>query len=207
LCLVAQRSACRGDLVDAVTEAIAAGVDWVQIRERELTGEALCRLIEALRNTAAQRAPEAAEHVKWIVNRRVDVALALQLDGVHLGYDAMEPQQARQLLGSSALIGVSTHSVEEAFAAAQAGADYVHLAPIQPPLSKAAERPALGFSALTKTARAGIPVLAQGGIDVHNAGEAIAAGAAGIAVTGAILNSENPAAATVALRSALDAAA
>lgn len=156
---------------------------------------------------------------RLLVNRRLDIALAAGADGVHLGFDAVEPGAARRLLGPEtpseglaarslgprALVGVSCHSPEEVERAAAAGADYAHLAPIFDPFSKARERPALGLEALARAARAGIPVLAQGGIDPARARAALAAGAAGVAVTGAILAAPDPRAATTALRRALGA--
>jgi len=116
----------------------------------------------------------------------------------------MEITDARRLLGPRACIGVSTHSVAEVRAAT--GADHVHLAPIFAPLSKRSTRPALGLDAIAAASRSGVPVLAQGGISAGNAAEVCRAGAAGVAVTGAILLAENIANATHALRVALNQA-
>ncbi len=148
--------------------------------------------------------------LRVLVNRRIDVALAAGADGVHLGFDALDPARARTVLaidGGRPLLGVSTHAAEEVLAAARAGADYAQLAPIFAPLSKPAERASLGLGALAAVRGAGIPVLAQGGIDADSAGDAIRAGAAGVAVTGAVLLAEDPGAAAHSLRRALDAAA
>jgi thiamine-phosphate pyrophosphorylase len=182
-----------------VTAAIAQGVDLVQLRDRELAGGALLALARALQQ-ALRRAGGA---ISLVLNRRADVALAAGADGVHLGFDGMEPRDARELLGGAALVGVSCHAPAEV--AAAHGASYAHLAPIFAPLSKPAERPPLGPAALG--ACAGRPVLAQGGITADNAGACLAAGAAGVAVTGAILMAADPSAATASLRRALDAAA
>jgi thiamine-phosphate pyrophosphorylase len=135
------------------------------------------------------------------VNRRADVALAMGADGVHLGFDAMDVASARRILGAEALVGVSTHSIDEVRAAT--GASYVHLAPVFPPLSKPASRPPLGLAAVAAAARAEIPVIAQGGVDAANAAAIRAAGAAGVAVTGALLMADDITAATRALRQAL----
>lgn len=188
--------------------AVANGVDWVQLRDRSLDAGALLSLLDELRGAAGSEA-------RWLVNRRVDVALAGGADGVHLGYDALPPREARHLLagdagrpaGREALVGVSCHTPDEVarMARTEVGADYAHLAPIQDPFSKAPERPALGFAALREAARYGLPVLAQGGIHARNAAMALAAGAAGVAVTGAILADADPGAAALRLRSALDA--
>ncbi len=123
---------------------------------------------------------------------------------MHLGFDALPVREARRLLGAEALVGVSTHAPAEVDDAAQAGASYALLAPIFAPLSKAATRPPLGPAALAEAARAGIPVLAQGGCDASNAAALVAAGAAGVAVTGAILLADDPAAGAAELRRALD---
>ena len=137
-----------------------------------------------------------------VVNRRTDIALAAGVDGVHLGFDGTSASDARTLLGPDALVGISAHDPSQLDAAD--GASYAHLAPIAAPLSKPAERPALGFLALTHAATRGLRVLAQGGIDAGNARTALAAGASGIAVTGAILLADDPERATRALREVLD---
>jgi thiamine-phosphate diphosphorylase len=131
------------------------------------------------------------------------VALAVGADGVHLGFDALAPASARRLLGEDALVGVSCHQPEEI--AAAEGASYAHLAPIFAPLSKAATREPLGVGALAR-ARGARPVLAQAGITAENAPACLAAGAAGVAVTGAILQAADPGAAARSLRQALDGA-
>jgi thiamine-phosphate pyrophosphorylase len=145
--------------------------------------------------------------VKILVNRRVDVALALAADGVHLGREAMPVCDARRLLAADRLVGVSTHSPDEVAAAALAGASYTQLAPIFDPRSKPRERPALGLGALALAAAHGLPLLAQGGIDAARCREVIEAGAAGVAVTGDILMCDDPGAAAARLRAALDQAA
>jgi thiamine-phosphate pyrophosphorylase len=182
-----------------VAAAVSGGVDRVQVRARELEGAALVEQVAALAAAARHERPG----VEILVNRRVDAALAAGADGVHLGFDAMTPAEARRLLPEGARIGVSCHGPEEVAAAAAAGADYAHLAPIFDPLSKPRERPALGLEALAAAASHGIPVLAQGGIEAGNAADVIAAGAAGVAVTGAILASPDPRAAAARLRAAL----
>ncbi len=181
--------------------ACAAGVDWVQVRDRRLGGAALLESVDALLAAARRAAPG----VRVLVNRRGDVARAAGADGVHLGFDALDPAAARALLGPGALVGVSCHAADEVARARSAGADYAQLAPIFDPLSKPRERAALGLEALRAAAGAGIPVLAQGGLDAATAPLALAAGAAGIAVTGAILLAPDPGEAAAALRRALDA--
>jgi thiamine-phosphate pyrophosphorylase len=198
---VIDRGAALRPLPAAVEAAVRAGVDWVQVRERALDGAALLAFAEEVSAAARRGAREVDREVRIVVNRRADVALAIGADGVHLGFDAMDVAAARRVLGDGALVGVSTHSVDEVRAAA--GASYAHLAPVFAPLSKPATRDALGLAAVESAARASVPVIAQGGIDASNAAAVCAAGAAGVAVTGAILLADDPAAAAAALRRAL----
>jgi thiamine-phosphate pyrophosphorylase len=183
-----------------VAAAVRGGVDWIQVRERALEGAALLALVDAV--AAAARGAAGRRRVRVLVNRRLDVALAAGADGVHLGGDGMAPAVARRLLPPGALVGVSTHAVAEALAAQQV--DYVQLAPIFAPLSKPQGRPPLGLAALTAAAAGPLPVFAQGGIDARSAAAARAAGAAGVAVTGAIWLASDPRAAAQGLREALD---
>jgi len=182
-----------------VAAVVRGGVDWIQVRDRALDGAALLDLVDAVARAARDAAGQ--REVRVLVNRRLDVALAAGADGVHLGYDAVDPAAARRLLPPGALVGVSTHAVSEALSAREA--DYLQLAPIFAPLSKPAERPALGLAALAAAATGPLPVLAQGGIDARNAAAACAAGAAGVAVTGAIWLAPDPRAAAAELREAL----
>jgi thiamine-phosphate pyrophosphorylase len=217
LCLVVDRSAVRGDPAQCVAAAVAAGVDWVQIRERRLEGAALLAYAEQIDRAARQAAARRGGRVQIYVNRRIDIALALAADGVQLGFDALDPKTARRLLaiaaplesdravGSRLAICISTHHPDE-IRAAPPEADYAQLAPIAQPLSKPHAGPLLGVRAVAEAARYGIPVIAQGGITSDNARAIAAAGAAGIAVTGAILAAADPGRATRALRAALAAA-
>lgn len=201
LCLVTDRRACRGPLTEAVAAAVAGGVDWVQIREKDLPGAALLALCEEVAAAARRVRPE----VRVLVNRRCDVALAAALDGVHLGFDAVSPLVARRLLGAECLVGASTHAAGELDGAARTRLSYAQIAPIFAPLSKPAGRAPLGLGALRSAS--GFPMLAQGGVEASNAAACIRAGAAGVAVTGAILLAEAPEAAAAALRHSLDDAA
>jgi len=202
---VIDRGAAAGALPAAVEAAVRAGVDWVQVRERALGGARLLAFAGEIAAAARRGAENAGRTVRIVVNRRADVALAIGADGVHLGYDAMDVAAARRVLGEDALVGLSTHSPEEVRAAAGAMdvPSYVHLAPVFAPLSKRAERAPLGLAALEAAACESVPVFAQGGVDAANIAAMRAAGAAGVAVTGAILLADDVAAATTALRSAL----
>jgi thiamine-phosphate pyrophosphorylase len=218
LCLVVDRGAVRGDLMRCVAAAVGAGVDWVQIRERDLEGAALLAHAEEINRAARQAAEQRGGRVEIFVNRRIDIALALGANGVQLGFDAVDPQTARRLLetdaqfgsnvrtgGSNVKIGISAHHPDE-IRTAPPEVDYAQLAPIFQPLSKPHAGPYLDVRAVAEAARYDVPVIAQGGITPANATAIAAAGAAGIAVTGAILSAPDPARATRALRTALAAA-
>jgi thiamine-phosphate pyrophosphorylase len=217
LCAVLDGAALGSEPREVAMRLFLEGVDWVQLRDRTLESEALFRLGAAL--VSAARDAEAAiegsvgkdlpaprREPRVIVNRRVDIAIACAADGVHLGFDALEPASARRLLGTNALIGASLHSALEVETASEGGLSYVHLAPIWNPISKPASRPPLGSRALASAARFGLPVLAQGGLDAARATEAIEAGAAGIAVTGLLTRADDPVAVAKTLRQALDQA-
>jgi thiamine-phosphate pyrophosphorylase len=196
-----------GDLARGL---FAAGVDWIQLRDRSLSGQALLQLTRQL--VAARddqtRNPSAGEtEARVIVNRRIDIALSAGANGVHLGFDALDEVSVRRLLSQQANLGRSLHSVQEVEAFAELtseGPRYIHLAPIWNPISKEASRPALGVEELAKACRFGLPVLAQGGIEEVRARQAIAAGAAGVAVTGLISQAPDPISAVQRLRAALD---
>lgn len=196
------RAAARRPLLEAVADAVRAGVDWVQVRDRGLEGAALLEHADAVAGAARRAAAETGRKVRILVNRRADVALAAGADGVHLGFDAVAPETARRLLGPDALLGISAHAPAEV-RGAPAEVDYAHLAPIFAPISKAPVREPLGLGALAE-ATGGPALLAQGGIDPERAARAREAGAAGVAVTGAILMADDPGAAAAALREALD---
>jgi len=202
-----------------------AGVDWIQLRDREVPAASLYQTSRALvraREGSLRESDRDPLRVdpRVILNRRVDVALATGADGVQLGFDAMEPSQARTLLGATALVGVSLHGANEALdvmrAADEPGREsgslrakpahglYGQLAPIWDPRSKPASRPALGLGEFERACATGLPILAQGGLDADRAVQALGAGAAGIAVTGEVVQSADPAEAVRRLRRALD---
>lgn len=163
-------------LIDLCRRAAQAGVDYIQIREKDLTTRELCALVSdtALAISATKTA--------LLVNDRIDVALAAGAHGVHLRSDSISVADARRLVGQNFIIGVSTHSIDEAFVAAQQGADYVLFGPIFETPSKIPYGPPLGLERLTEAAaRLSCPVIALGGIDSGNARKVLASGARGIA--------------------------
>jgi thiamine-phosphate pyrophosphorylase len=166
----------REALLEAIARNLAAGIDWIQIREKDLSARDLFDLVQcarALPNPAA---------TKILINTRVDVALAAGAAGAHLPSGSPPPSRWRAITPPDFLIGVSCHTLEEARAAEQDGADYTLFGPVFAPLSKSADLPPRGLVRLAEVARAvRIPVLALGGITRENASECTSAGAAGVA--------------------------
>jgi thiamine-phosphate pyrophosphorylase len=196
LVLVTDRHATAGrPLRDVVAAALDGGLPAVQLREKDLGGGALYALAEQLREVTARA------RALLLVNDRVDVALAVGADGVHLGGGAMPADVARGLMPPGALIGVSTHAPGEAAATA---ADFLHFGPVYRTPSKMAFGPPQGEARLRQAVEASpIPVLAVGGITVREARAVRDTGAAGAAVIRAILSADDPAAATRGLLDAL----
>ncbi len=126
--------------------------------------------------------------VRIIINDRVDIALALGADGVHLGQDDMPPEAARKLLGEEAIIGFSTHNQEQALAAAEKPVDYIGLGPIFPTSSKEKSDRLVGLEGLRRVRQSvEMPIVAIGGITLANAREVLQAGADSVAIISAIL--------------------
>jgi thiamine-phosphate pyrophosphorylase len=169
-----------GSLEEIVGDAVAAGVRWVWVRDRDLPAPERRALAQRLR--AIARVHDARLSVGG------DIALAAEIaaDGVHLSAGSPIPA-ARARLGPDALIGVSAHGEAEVAAAAAGGADYATLSPIFPTASKPGYGPALGVAALASAARHGLPVLALGGIMPARTDECLRAGAVGIAVMGEVM--------------------
>ena len=160
-----------------IAQAIAAGVDWVQIREKDLPARHLLAVTEA-----AVKHARRLGHTRVMVNDRLDVALAARAHGVHLGTRSMPVDVARRLAPPEFLVGVSCHSLEEARAAEAAGADYLLLGPIFPTPSKLQYGPPLGLATLREvTLQISIPVIALGGITADRVAACREHGAAGIA--------------------------
>lgn len=176
LAAITDRKSLDGELLAFVERALAAGLDWIQIREKDLAGQALFEL-----SRAAARLPN-PQGTKLFVNGRADIALAAALDGVHLPSDSPSPSEYRRCSGARLLIGVSCHSLEELSEAQEGGADYAFYSPIFESISKPGHGPAGGLDALARACAAlKIPVLALGGVTAENAHECVAAGAAGVA--------------------------
>jgi thiamine-phosphate pyrophosphorylase len=174
-------------LLNKIGAAAEAGVDWIQIREKDLSGKDSRSLTrEALLRTAKSSVGKTSP-TRIIVNDRLDVALAERAGGVHLGEKSLPVAEARRLVENRGekrdfLMGVSCHSLEAACAAASGGADYLFFGPVFATPSKAAFGAPLGLEGLAEVCRAVcIPVLAIGGMTIANSTACWAAGASGIA--------------------------
>jgi len=197
--LVTQQTLSEGrSTVDIVEQAIEGGVDAIQLREKEMSAKDRYELGQTLRELTE------AAGVDLIVNDRVDLARAIDADGVHLGQSDLPISVAREQLGDDAIIGASVSTVSEARLAAITGADYLGVGAIYGTTSKPEAPTAedgLGLDALAdivQTVR--IPVTAIGGITAENAVAPIEAGASSVAVISAITAADDPAAAARALR-------
>jgi thiamine-phosphate pyrophosphorylase len=185
--------------LDIVEAAIAGGATIVQYREKSSSTRAMVEEAGALAALCRARG------VPFIVNDRLDLALAVDADGLHVGQDDLPPALARGLLGRGKLLGVSVGSVEEALRAKAEGADYLGASPIfATPTKSDAPRP-MGLEGLRELAAAmDLPIVAIGGINASNAEAVIEAGASGLAVVSAIVSMPDPEGAARALRAILE---
>lgn len=187
--------------LEVIRAAIAGGATVVQYREKEGTTRQMMEEARALRELARQAG------VPFIVNDRVDIALAVDADGVHVGQDDMPAPLARKLMGPEKIVGVSVDNLEQALQAERDGADYVGAGPILATPTKPDAAPPIGLEGLAEICRqVSIPVVAIGGINETNAAAVIAAGAAGVAVVSAVVAAPDVEAAARRLREIVDTA-
>jgi thiamine-phosphate pyrophosphorylase len=174
-------------LLDSIGNAAAAGVSWIQLREKDSSGREWTRLVDE----SLERVKSIGSATRILVNDRLDVALACGAGGVHLSENGLPVAEACRLRDEyfagrdsqhAFLVGLSCHSLGAALGAARAGADYIYFSPIFFTPSKANYGPPQGLERLAKVCAAvNIPVIAIGGITKHNACECFLAGASGIA--------------------------
>jgi thiamine-phosphate pyrophosphorylase len=195
LYLITDRTQTGGrSLVSVVREALEGGVRAVQLREKDLSGDELFVLATELRSITS------AYGAKLLINERIDIAMAVVADGVHIGASSIPVSEARRILGPEPLIGYSAHAVDEALQAEADGADFVTFGPVYHTPSKAAYGDPVGVDAMRSACLAlSIPLFALGGIKPENIAAVMAAGARGIALVSAIIASPDPRAATVSL--------
>jgi thiamine-phosphate pyrophosphorylase len=196
LCYVTDRSSlneagernCVAALLQKIESAAAAGVDWIQLREKDLSGKECAALTREALRRVTQASSNTSCATRVLVNDRLDVALAEHAGGVHLGENSLSVEDARRVIAAAQpppqnfLVGVSCHSLEAVQSAARAGADYVFFGPVFATPSKAVYGQPQGLARLAQACHAvEIPVIAIGGITLENAAQCRASGAAGIA--------------------------
>ena len=166
-------TAQRGRLLDKITEAARAGVDFIQLRERDLNG----RDLESLAREAVRAVRESGSAARILINSRTDVALAAGADGVHLRSDDVSPAEVRAVwqARSDCIVSIACHSVLDVRLAQ--GTDFAVFAPV----FEKSGQPGVGLSALRDACHVGVPVLALGGVTVENTQACMDAGAAGVA--------------------------
>lgn len=185
VCLITDRKTSGGAGEEAVKAALEAGIQWVQYREKERTRrEIYCEAMQLREMTRRFGA-------LFIVNDHADIALAVDADGVHLGQDDLPLPEARKVMGSR-IIGISTHSVREAVAAAAGGADYVGFGPVFSTVTKKAGA-SKGVDMLEEVkSSVSIPVVAIGGISIESLPAVRETGVDAVAVASGILRGSIP---------------
>lgn len=195
LYLVADPDHCDGDLVSGVAGAISGGVTCVQLRAKSMTDREQLALATALRRVCQ------ASGVTFIVNDRVDIALAAGADGVHLGVDDLPAAIARSITPEGFVIGYSPETDAQILSAFAEGVSYLGVGPVYGTRTKDDAGSALGLEEFRRRCNLSpVPVVGIGGISAGNSRDVIDAGAAGIAVVSAILRSSDPTAAARELR-------
>lgn len=199
LYLITDRKQTKMPLPEAVRLALKGGVPAVQLREKDLPVRELLALAQELRGITREFG------AKLFVNDHVDVAVAVEADGVHLGRQSMPVDAVRKIVGSKMLIGASTHSVQETKEAAAGGADFVTYGPVFETPSKMQYGKPLGKSTIREAKYPiSIPLFAVGGIKSGNILQVIAAGADGVALISSILAAEDITAAARKFMQAID---
>lgn len=203
LYLVTDRPLSQGRSTREIVEAaVAGGVSCVQLREKHCGTREFIEQAQSIKSLLRER------NIPLIINDRIDVALAVEADGVHLGQQDMPIDLAREISSGSLLIGISAESIEDALKAEQDGADYIGISPVFSTPTKTDTGPPLGLDGVSNIRElVSIPLVGIGGINHENGAAVIAAGADGIAVVSAIVSAADPAAAAKQLRDMVDLAA
>lgn len=185
LYLITDRKQTKIPLAEAVRLALKGGVRAIQLREKDLPIRELLELARSLRSITREY------QAKLIINDRVDVALAVEADGVHLGHQSMPVGPVRRIVGKDMLVGVSTHTLEEAEAAEAGGSDFITFGPVFFTPSKAGHCSPVGIDALRDVKiKVRIPVFGLGGIKSGNVRQVIAA-ADGISLISSIFGADD----------------
>jgi len=202
LYLVTDRSLLRGkDLLWTVEQAVLGGVSIVQLREKDTSSKEFYQLALSLKKILDRY------KIPLIINDRLDIALAVDASGVHLGQSDLPCSTARQLLGKDKIIGLSIENSAQCQELQASSIDYIGYSPVFATATKDDTASPLGLQGVAQIAtQVDLPGVAIGGIDAHNAGDVIKAGAKGIAVVSAIIASDDPQTAARELRQRVEAA-
>ena len=198
LYLLVTSESCVAGLESTIRSALSAGIRIVQLREKKLADRELVGLARQMRIWTAEAS------ALFIMNDRPDLAVLANADGVHVGQDELSVRDARQIVGPNRLIGVSTHSIEQARQAVIDGADYLGVGPTFPSGTKTFKEFAGLEFVRQVAAEIALPWYAIGGLDQSNVAQVKAAGATRIAVSAAVGQADDPRQATVDLQSAFD---
>jgi thiamine-phosphate diphosphorylase len=198
LYLVTDSVLARKSIPEVVKKAVIGGVTCVQIREKSADTRDFIDIAIAVKNILAEY------DVPLIINDRIDIALAVNADGVHLGQNDMPLYMARKICGPDMIIGISSESQDDAVEAEMKGADYIAVSPVFSTPTKTDTVLPLGLSGITNIKKSvKIPVIGIGGINLSNAAAVIKSGADGIAVVSAIMAADDPGKAARELRAAI----
>ena len=202
LYLITDRKQTRMPLPEAVRLALEGGVRAIQLRERDLPIRELLAVARELRKLTREF------NAKLFINDRVDVAVAVEADGVHLGHGSMPPEAVRTIVGSRMLVGVSTHSLEEAKSAEAGGADFITFGPVFTTPSKTRFGAPVGTDAVSDLKKhVRLPVFGLGGIKTEAVREVLRASADGIAMISAIFGADDIRKAAEEMNRRIDASA
>jgi thiamine-phosphate pyrophosphorylase len=186
LYLITDRKVATKPLPEAVRLSLEGGVRAIQLREKDLTVRELLSLAQELRSLTREFG------AKLFINDRVDVAVAVDADGVHLGHLSMPLEGARKVVGNNRLIGVSTHNLDEAKAAVAGGADFITYGPIFQTPSKVEKGSPVGINSIQYIINGiSIPLFALGGVKSGFIGHIMASGAYGISMISAIFGAND----------------
>jgi len=176
----------KDSFINAIEDSLKAGVKAVQLRERDLNTRELLELANKMRELTKKY------HVKLFINDRVDIALSVDADGVHIGQKSIPAHAVRKIVQEKLIIGVSTHSLDEALEAERDGADFITLGPIYETISKLKYGKPIGVDTLKRVkSKLSMPVFGIGGIKLDKVREVKETGADGIALISAILASKD----------------
>ena len=202
LYLVTDRGLAKGrSTLDIVRSAVQGGVTCVQVREKE------CSTLDFIEQAQSIKDYLQSKRVPLIINDRVDVALAVEADGVHLGQTDMPLDMAKKIIGDAMIIGISAESLEDAIAAERGGADYIGVSPIYATPTKTDTAPPLGLEGLQAIRRkVNLPLVGIGGLNRNNAAAVIRHGGDGVAVVSAIVAADDPMQAAGDLKQIIDEA-